>query len=1227
MSDTEVPEEIAIVGMAGRFPGASTLAQFWRNLRDGVESVVRFSDAELLAEGVDPDLMDHPKYVKAGAVLEDIDLFDAGFFGFSPSEAEIMSPQHRLFLECAWEAIESAGYDSNTVKGEVGVYAGVNMSEYLLNLYFNSSVSRLVNAFRVILGNDKDSLPAWVSYKLNLKGPSVNVQTACSTSLVAVHLACQGLLNYQCDMALAGGVNINVPQKYGYFYEEGGISSADGHTRSFDAQAQGSISANGLGVVVLKRLEEARAEGDTIYAVIKGSAINNDGATRIGFTAPSVQGQSRVIALALAMAGIRTETVSYIETHGSATALGDQIEIAALTQVFGSNTKHNGRVAIGSVKTNIGHAGAAAGIAGIIKTVLALQHRQIPPSLNFNQANPRIDFDNSPFYVNTGLAEWEANGTPRRAGVSSFGIGGTNAHAVLEEAPPTGPASASRPLQLLLLSARSYAALETATDNLAAHLKDNVEQNLTDVAFTLQTGRRNFEFRRMLVCSSREDAVSALETRNRKRVFSSEHEDGHRSVAFMFPGLGNHYVNMARGLYRAEEKFREQVDLCCELLKPHLGLDLREVVYPVATEDETNIAAGREVNLKKMLLRESQPPDEATLRFIQTNLSQPALFVVEYALAQLLMSWGVRPQAMIGYSLGEYVAACMAGVMSLADALKVVARRAQMIQELEYGAMLAVSLPEKEVLPLLNERVSVAGINGVALTVIAGPIEDVVALERQFSKDQIACRRLPTSHAFHSKMMAPIAAPVTELMKDVKLSPPQIPYLSNVTGTWITNAEATDPEYWTRHLCQPVRFADGIKQLWQEPGRVLVEVGPGQMLSSLAIQCVPNFDRNAPPAALPSIRSAYDQQSDEAFLLQTLGELWLKGVHVNWSDFRAGEQRRRLPLPTYPFQRQRYWVERRPIARQASVTKEPDCLHIPSWKRSLLPSGSVAEPKTYLIFFHDDELTPRLVHQLESKGATTVIVRAGERFARLDEHLYTINPRRQDDYRALLQVTGAVHLDVITSNTQEITGAESLNPEKAADIGVCLTLPQIDPRVTCRIIDVIPSEANSVYLLVDELSRPASTEVIAYRGKYRCSQLVMSSRDLSTGQATSKVGPTRDELSLPTATLHPRPELRNTYVEPGSQIEQTLAEIWERLLGVEKIGIHDNFFELGGNSLLGIQVIAQLRKLFQVDVPMPALFNAPTMAELALVVEDMLLTEIEGMSDEALQRTLVQPQA
>ncbi|HLO48960.1 MAG TPA: type I polyketide synthase, partial [Kamptonema sp.] len=794
-----------------------------------------------------------------------------------------------------------------------GVYAGANLSTYLLNnIISNRDLFRSLGYLPLGIGNNQDFLATRISYKLNLKGPSININTACSTSLVAVHSACRGLLSYECDMAIAGGVSIQVPQKQGYFYQESGIFSADAHTRAFDAKAGGTTFGNGVGIVVLKRLEDALVEGDRIYAVIKGSAINNDGSAKVSYTAPSVSGQAKVIAQAQAIARFDPETITYIETHGTGTSLGDPIEIRALQEVFESQTKQKGFCAIGSVKTNVSHLNTAAGITGLIKTVLALKHQKIPASLHFEKPNPEIDFANSPFYVNTTLREWKTDGIPRRAGVSSFGIGGTNAHVVLEEYPNVErrrniAGEKGRKYQLLILSAKTSSALEKATVNLAAHLKQHPDLNLADVAYTLQVGRKVFDYRRMLVCQNIDNAVQLLTLKNEevgnKKIlisdtFHSHQEDySNRSVVFMFSGQGVQYANMARELYQNESTFTRAIDDCCELLIPHLGIDLRTVLYPNEGGEK-----------------------EAAQQLKQTYITQPVLFIIEYALAQLWMSWGVLPEAAIGHSIGEYVAATIAGVFSLEDALILVTTRGRLMQQLPPGAMLAVPLSEQEI--QLSEELSLAVINAPSLCVVSGSIKAIDEMQNCLIYKGLDCRRLHISHAFHSAMLEPIIEPFIAEVRKVKLNAPQIPFISNVTGTWITKMEAIDPNYWGKHLRETVRFADGISELLKEPKCILLEVGPGRTLSTFARDCL---KENTQTIVLSSLRHPKDSQSDIAFLLNALGRLWLSGVSVNWSEFYRHERRDRIPLPTYPFERKRYWIEpSNPAVPDNKFTEEVD---------------------------------------------------------------------------------------------------------------------------------------------------------------------------------------------------------------------------------------------------------------------------------------------------------------
>ncbi|MCP4370687.1 MAG: acyltransferase domain-containing protein [Deltaproteobacteria bacterium] len=877
--------DIAVIGMACRAPGAATLEEFWHNIRDGIESISFFSDEELLAVGIEPSLLNNSDYVKAGGVLSGTEFFDADFFNFSPKEAELTDPQHRIFLECAWESLEHAGYARENNDHVIGIYAGLAMGTYLLsNLLPNGNA--LADPTSILIGNDKDFLATRVSYKLNLQGPAITVQTACSTSLVAVHLACQSLLNGECDISLAGGVSILFPQKTGYLYQKGSINSPDGHCRAFDVKAMGTVGGNGAGIVVLKLLDQALADGDHIHGVIKGSAINNDGALKVGYTAPGVEGQTQVISEALAMAEIDAESIRYIEAHGTGTTLGDPIEISALTKAFQETTQEKGFCAIGSLKTNIGHTNTAAGVLGLIKTVLALKHGLLPPSLHYEHPNPQIDFENSPFYVNTGLSKWDTNGIPRRAGVSSFGIGGTNAHVVLEQAPkplPNHTLESVQPCWLLVLSAETPSALDKTTDNLADYLTRNPNADLKNAAYTLNCRRRHFKYRRVLICQSISGAVTALETLDPERVITGSQLGEKKSVVFMFPGQGVQYFNMGHELYRADPVFQKEINTCSNYLESILELDLRRIIFQ---NPEQESGATQQIN--------------------QTIITQTALFTVEYSLAKMWINYGIHPRAMIGHSIGEYVAACLAGVFSLEDALSLVAARGQLMQFQPRGAMLAVMLPESKLVSLLPRDLCMAAVNTPGSCVVSGTGKAVNAFQDQLTRQGVASRRVKTSHGFHSRMMAPLLSEFTDRVRQVKLNSPKIPYISNVTGDWITDAQATDPAYWAEHLRQTVRFSDGLQRIMEDKPGILLEVGPGKTLSTFAKQ-----HSNFPPASriLTSLCSPKEKQSDTAFVLRTLGWLWLDGESVDWPRIYANENCVNLPLPTYPFERRRYWIE------------------------------------------------------------------------------------------------------------------------------------------------------------------------------------------------------------------------------------------------------------------------------------------------------------------------------
>ena len=887
-------EGIAIIGMAGRFPGAESVEEFWANLVAGKETVSFFTDQDLAESGFSAEeLRRHGRYVPARGILNNADCFDAAFFGVHPKEAEVMEPQQRVFLETCWAALERAGYAPDRLSAVTGIFAGESRNTYYLHaLYQRPDLIELIGAEMVMYGNEKDYLTTRVAYKLGLKGPALNVSTACSTSLVAIGQAVQSLLTYQCDMALAGGVSVMVPQKRGYYFDEGNIGSSDGHTRTFDAQAAGTVFSNGVAVVVLKRLADAVKDGDQIYAVIKGAALNNDGSQRVSFGAPGVEGQSEVIAMAHALAGVEPDTITCVEAHGTATPLGDPIEIAGLTKAFRLGTDAKQFCAIGSVKSNIGHLDVAAGAAGLIKMALSLHNKIIPASLHFTASNPKLNLEESPFYVNASLQEWKAKpGVPRRGGVSSFGTGGTNAHIVLEEAPELPASGPSRPWQLFPVSAKTPEALDRATANLSEYLKslaqqgnaDKARAQMADAAFTLQTGRSEFNHRRIVVCQEPAEGAAVLDARDAKRVFTARQQLNQPPVVFMFPGQGAQYAGMGAAIYRTEPVFRAVVDRCAEILRPILNRDIREVIFPADNTEKSQ--------------------REAEELLVQTRFTQPALFVIEYALAQLWMAWGIHPSSMIGHSVGEYVAACVAGVFSLEDALSLVARRGALVQSLPGGAMLVVRAAEKDVTPLLNSDLAVAAVNSPGLCVVAGPHAAVEALEKQFDSRKIATRHLPTSHAFHSPMMEPALAPFADLLRQVKFADPQIPFVSNVTARWVTPEQAKSVEYWAGHLRQTVRFADGIGELLKDPRNVLLEVGPGQTLSTLARQ---HPGKSAEQVVLASLPLAGAQEGRG--ILESLGRLWMAGVEIDWRGFYADETRHRAVLPTYPFERTRYWA-------------------------------------------------------------------------------------------------------------------------------------------------------------------------------------------------------------------------------------------------------------------------------------------------------------------------------
>lgn len=1139
--------DIAIVGMAAHLPGAADIGEYWDNLKGGVESIRRLSEAELLAAGESPARMRHPNFVPAAALLDGYDMFDAEFFGFSPKEAAILDPQHRHFLETAWEALENAGHPPENFDGAIGAYGGCGMGSYFyFNLCSNPDLVAETGMFLLRhTGNDKDFLTTRLSHVLDLKGPSVAVQTACSTSLVAIHYACQALLSGECDMALAGGVTIELPQGRGYVFEDGEILSPDGHCHAFDHRAQGTVFGSGAGVVVLRRLADAIADGDHIWAVIKGTAINNDGAAKAGYLAPSVDGQAAAIAEAHAVAGVSADSIDYVECHGTGTYLGDPIEIAALGEAFGETTDAKGFCRIGSVKTNIGHLDTAAGVAGVIKTALALSHRQMPATLNFEAPNPAIDFNNGPFRVNDKLRDWRMRNGPRRAGVNSLGVGGTNAHAVLEEA-PIRPASepSDWPYHLITVSGRSKAALDANAVRLAAHFRAHPEQNLADIAWTLKNGRRAFEKRRVLVAASPEQAAELLESNDPRRVFNHISVGDDADLVFMFPGGGAQYAGMARDLYETEPEFREWMDRGLDHLQARLDYDIRSIWLP-----------------------EPGAEAAATERLKQPSVQLPLIMITEYALARLWMSWGVRPAALVGHSMGENTAACLAGVMSFEDCIGLVLLRGQLFDTVPAGGMLSVPMSVAALTPMLADNLDIAAVNAPDLTVVSGPQAALDAFAARLAGDGVECQRIRIDIAAHSRMLEPILKRFGDYLRNIRLSPPNMPILSNLSGNTLSDAEATSPDYWVRHLRGTVRFADCIATLADKPARVFLEVGPGKALSSL-VQAQGSIPAQR---VLGSLRHPDDDIADDVFFMETLGRLDATGIAIDWAQIWGEARRVRVPLPSYAFQRSRYFIEPG-TARDVAATEMPvklvdigDWGNLPVWRKrpagfDLWAEGGVAGAPTHswLLLLDDGGLGDAIAARLREAGQMVIGVRAGDRYANTGEDTYVLAPERgREGYDRLIQdlqargcapdrvvsfwlATGAaefrpgsnlyhrnqeqgfysllflaqaiaaenlpkpIHLTAITTGMVQVRSEPLPHPEKATIFGPLGVIPQELPGITCAALDIeLPEAAPKRTFLrrdaalatdlpddlldrvLEDILSPSANRIAAFRGDKR----------------------------------------------------------------------------------------------------------------------------------------------
>ena len=1103
MSDEGPGEnDIAIVGMALRVPGADSPTEFWDNLREGRESIVDYDEETILASGESKETLRNPSYVKRGGALRDMKLFDRDFFGFSPKEAAILDPQHRHFMELCWEALEDAGHTPKRFDGQIGLFGGCGMGSYF---YFNvCSNQDLVDSVGMFLlrhtGNDKDFLATRASYVLDLKGPSINVQTACSTSLVATHLACQSLLTGECDMALAGGVTIMFPTEAGYVFKDGEILSPDGHCRAFDDRAQGTVLSSGGGVVTLRRLEDAIEDGDPIYAVIKGSAVNNDGGQKVGYLAPSVDGQAAAMTEAYSLADIDPATIGMIECHGTGTYMGDPIEVAALTQAFRSGesegAQENQFCRIGSVKSNIGHLDTAAGVVGLIKASLSLSHRQMPASLNYERPNSEIGFENTPFRVNDVLHDWERGDFARRAAVNSLGVGGTNAHVVVEELdesfrPETPEAKTKSKEVLLQISAKGNKSLDGACQRLAQHLEAHPEQDLLDVAHSLSTGREELERRRVLVAKDRDEAIELLEGLDPRRVFTHTASESKPGIVFMFSGGGSQYAGMGADLYESEPVFREHIDRGLALFKERTGEDLRPMILCAPDEVE-----------------------KADAQLVEIARQMPAIFIYEFAMVKLWESKGITPELLIGHSLGENAAACVAGVISYEDCLDWVTLRGVLTARTPEGRMIAISLPVDELTPYLGDGCDLAAVNAPGLCVATGGVAEIDALEKRLEEAEIDYQAVSINRAAHSRQLDPVLDEFRAFIAGVDLKPPTIPIVSNRTGQIMTDEEAMDPDYWTEHLRRHVRFAESIDTILETPGRVLVEVGPGQALCSFARQ--QSAGGTAAPNIIPSFRHKADRATDTTFFLSSLGRLWASGVEIELEEIFEPEARRRVRLPTYAWDHQSYFIERVEATGAQQESNLPEYVEdvadwgfAPTWQPASVDPRRLDAPETWLIFMDQGGIGRRLRKRLEAKGHSVVSVSQADGYRKRSDSEFSLSPELgREGYDALMKdlaaagkmpsrivhlwlttesesfrpgssffhenlqngfyslyflaraladenLPGEVQLTVVSNGMQQATeGDGPLYPEKATVLGPAQVIPREIPGVTCKSVDV-----------------------------------------------------------------------------------------------------------------------------------------------------------------------------
>lgn len=1102
--------ELAIVGMSVRFPGAADYHEFWDNLANGVESVSFATKEEINSSPEYRQMAKSSSFVPCkGGVLPDKGGFDAAFFGYQPKEAELMDPQIRIFHEVTWAALEDAGYPPGLYSGRIGVFAGANSSYYWEVLTEASGKLAEFGKFEGSQLNTKDSMAKLLSYKFNLTGPSWMIHTNCSTSLVAVHQACRSLLLGECEMAVAGGVGIVYNDELGYLYQDGMIASPDGHCKAFDIEAGGTVGGEGCGVIVLKPLKKALADNDHIHAIIKGSAVNNDGNLKVGYTAPSVKGQYAVIRSALSFSKVSPASITYVETHGTATKLGDSIEVAALKKAYGYD-RHT-PCAIGSVKTNIGHLDSAAGIAGLVKTVLCLQHGKLVPSLHFNQLNPEIEMDDADIYVCNRLTEWDRREGVLRAGVSSFGIGGTNAHVILEEPPAKTERKQETAAHVLLVSAKSAAALDASTTRLADFIKQNPAADIRDLAFTLQTGRTTFPYKRMVLCQSGEEAVSFLETQHPQYV-RTHYSQEKKKLVFLFPGQGAQYLNMAAGLYQHNTFFAGEIDKCAAIVSKIGGDDVLGVLFG---SDEAAITA--------------------------TIHAQPLLFIVEYALARLLIRYAGEPSAMIGHSLGELVAACLSGVMELEDALKIVVRRGQVMQEVSHGAMLSILLPEEQLLPLLTGfQLDIAAVNTQDLCVVSGEEEEISAFESMLTAMGYPASRLPTSHASHSAMMSAAVPAFEKFLEDIDLKNPRIPFISSVTGGWIEDGMATSAQYWGQHILATVRFKNGVDTLLKDEQCIFVEVGPGNALSAF----IKGHESRKPSQQVVNLlRHPKDTMEDGMYLSDKIGQLWLYGVAVNWTVLHEHAVVKRVPLPAYPFEHKRYWVDEDPFALYTAASgdqrlKVNDWFNYPAWQQSQSSGAHNREAVTWVTFIAD----PLLANSLQLSPGNCIQVSEGQAFATGNDGNLVIDPHNANDWERLMdrvndmtqQPIGFIYsaeagrgyydllylckavgrlknhhripLKVLLPEVHRITGAEKISPDKSAIAAAIRVIQQEFPSLVCQLIDIDGTHPATCRTLRRELELNTNDRVVAIRNGVRWT-LGFRSAGINGNQAAVLVKP------------------------------------------------------------------------------------------------------------------------